>query len=119
MRRALAWAAPDEAAARVEALEAGHPGLVAKDELLSPAGSGPLWCVLVPRLPWFFVPEPTPEESAFDPPVPEDREAVSRLLALLARLGAAPDLPAPAGYTPRQVADFLGIPAPFAETVPF
>lgn len=120
LRRALAWAAPDEAAARVEALEAGHPGLVAKDELLSPAGSGPLWCVLLPRLPWFFVPEPTPEEAAaFDPPVPEDREAVSRLLSLLARFGAAPDLPAPAGYTPRRVAAFLGLPPPFAETVPF
>ena len=119
LRRALAWKKPDDAAAIVGEIEAEHPGLVAKDELLSPAGSGPLWCVLLPRLPWFFVPEPTPEEAAFDAPVPEDRRAVSRLLGLLARLGAAPDLPAPAGYTPRRVAAFLGLPPPFAENIPF
>ena len=116
LRAAIAWGDPYECAAEVEALEAQNPGLVAKDEVESPAGSGPLWCALLPRAAALFAADP-PQEGF--PLEPVDRGGMAHLLALLARLGAAPDLAAAGGCTPRGAAALLRIPEPFPYVVPF
>ena len=106
LRQAVAWGAPDEAAALAEELSAGFRTFVAWAELGTAAGAGLLWVALMPRLEELFqASSPCTEEGKVI-----DKAAVGRLLGTLARLGAEPDLPTPEGITPRQVAEVLDIP---------
>ena len=106
LRWLVAWASPYTAMTQAERLSAGFPTFVAWAELGAAPGAGLLWVALMSRLEALFqASSPCAEEGKVI-----DKAAMGRLLETLARLGADPDAPAPGGFTPRMVAEALGIP---------